>query len=235
MPRILLLILLLIPYTAGAQTRTYIYRNPLREGAPATTTRLDTLASGFRLQVIRHSETEDIVEKLQTDADFAVVRWDYRNPNSDSDFRAERSGSEIILKGVHRGEEVVKTFQIDEHHWHQVFPHDLSSWFLSGSDKHLFWAIGTSGKGEMKCGKFKALRKNRETLALEMGSQSAVRVEISLAGLLSMFWKGNYWLRETDGRYLMFKGKAGPKSEETVTELYRETVTAAETSAVSAQ
>ena len=46
-------------------------------------------------------------------------------------------------------------------------------------------------------------------------------MQISLSGLLSIFWKGNYYYRKVDGTFLLYKGK-GRGSSRTIMELTSE-------------
>jgi len=221
--RILIISLWFVITAVDLSAQTYIYRNKAEDNKMATTTTIDTLENGFLMQVVRHSEAIAIIEVLETGPDFDILSWKLNNPNINSNFEAKRKGNKIILKGVHRGKQVLKEFKIDKNSWRQVFPHDLSTFVRSGKRKCYFWAIGTSGPGDMKVAKFKAIVKAKEILELDMGSQEAVKVHISLTGLLAMFWQGNYWLRVSDGRYLQFKGKVGGSgSGETITQLTEE-------------
>ena len=53
---------------------------------------------------------------------------------------------------------------------------------------------------------------------------AAVHLRISLSGLLSIFWHGDYWYRKGDGRFLRYRGKNRSGGPVAVSELVEEKV-----------
>ncbi len=41
-----------------------------------------------------------------------------------------------------------------------------------------------------------------------------VRYQISLAGLLSVFWKGHYWYRLSDGHFVLYRQKGKEREQD---------------------
>jgi len=206
-------------YSLRAQTFLYLDKTNPEEIRPATTAYIDTLDEGIRMHLIRHSEEKEIDEIIVVDSLYNTKKWIYRNPNINTDLSAVRSDEKIVVRGIRRGEQIEEEFHIGHDTWNQAFPYDMAGFIRSGKSKRIFRAIGAARPGEIKIGKFKAVKKDKTVLGLDCGDQAAVRVEMSLTGALSMFWKGSYWFRPSDGRYLRFEGKiGGPGSERRITE-----------------
>jgi hypothetical protein len=74
----------------------------------------------------------------------------------------------------------------------------------------------------LKIGKFSVTRKADEPIDLAGKTVAAVHLRISLSGLLSVFWHGDYWYRRGDGRFLRYRGKNRPGGEVAVSELVGE-------------
>ena len=85
-----------------------------------------------------------------------------------------------------------------------------------------FRSIGTQGPGELKIGKFTVTRKGDETIDLAGKKVAAVHLRISLSGLLSIFWHGDYWYRRGDSNFLRYCGKNRSGGPVAVSELVKE-------------
>jgi hypothetical protein len=93
---------------------------------------------------------------------------------------------------------------------------------ISGGKRMSFRSIGTEGPGELKLGKFTVTRQGDETIGLGGKEVVAVRLRVSLSGLLSVFWHGDYWFRRGDGRFLRYRGKNHAGGPVAVSELAEE-------------
>ena len=133
---------------------------------------------------------------------------------------ASRQGGEVIvLTGHAQGEKVAKEFPGAGARMEPALPDGAGSVRRQGGESFQFRSIGTQGPGELKIGKFTARRKGGEKILLAGNEIAAVHLRISLSGLLSIFWHGDYWYRKNDGRFLRYRGKNKPGGAVAVSEL----------------
>ena len=195
-----------------------------KAGNQVTTHRFVIEATETGYSINLESKTGDTVSKqtYEVDANLATRSWAFENPKENTTVTASREGNKIFLKGRSRGKPIDKTFKINELPWNQTFNIGLEGFVLSSEKSMKFWSIGTKGPGNMKITKFKVKRKRIETITIKGKTVESVYVTISLTGLLSIFWTGNYWYLKSDGRFIRYKGKGGPGIGMTIMELVSE-------------
>jgi hypothetical protein len=131
--------------------------------------------------------------------------------------KARRQDNIIIIKGEKDGEPVEKHIEIDSSPWFQPLSYSLQDLALNESETIVFWMIRPD---TLKVVRLQAKRADEETLVLGDQEITAIRVEITLTGILSTIWKGNYWFRKEDGLFLRYQSRHGlPGTAETVISL----------------
>ncbi len=165
-----------------------------------------------------------VFQTFVLDDTLACHSWSYQSGDENTRVSAQRENERIFLKGIHKGKEIEKTFKINELPWNQAFNVGLERFATSGEKSMRFWAIGTSGPGDMKITKFAVKKKEIENITLapdtaKIKKFEAVHIQVSLTGLLSIFWTGNYWYAKDDGCFLRYQGKGGPGSGVMIMEL----------------
>jgi len=160
--------------------------------------------------------------EFRTAADFSTLAWTFSDPGRQMELDARRIGEFIVLAGSSAGKKVEKKLPGAGATWNQLFQIGMGPIVLSGKAELKFCSIGTEGPGELKMGKFTATRENEEKILLGGKEIAAVHLRVSLSGLLSIFWHGDYWYRQSDGRFLRFRGKNRPGGPEAVLELVGE-------------
>ena len=95
----------------------------------------------------------------------------------------------------------------DLDNYNQATSWSLRAFVLSSLKEIRFWTVRTD---TLTAHKITAVKKKRMILNLNGANEEAVEVELRLGGLLSVFWKSNYWFRRTDGVFLRFEGPSGP-------------------------
>ncbi|MBN1940244.1 MAG: hypothetical protein JW843_11710 [Candidatus Aminicenantes bacterium] len=143
------------------------------------------------------------------DSSWATIAWTLHRPGEKTDIRAGRENDVITLTGTFEGKAVQKKFKTGKVPWNQAFQFGLESFAAAGSDAMKFLAIGTSGIAALKIAKFTAEIKATETLRVGEKPERARHVRISLSGLKSALWHGDYWYRETDGVFIRYSGRSG--------------------------
>jgi hypothetical protein len=175
---------------------------------------------GYSVELASRRSGDGMVrQKFLTAADLSTLSWTFSDPARQMELDARLQGEVIILSGTLRGKKVDKKFAAAGPPWNQLFQMGLGPFVLAGDKKYQFRSIGTQGPGEMKIGKFTVTRQDDERITLGGQEVSAVHLRISLSGLLSIFWHGDYWFRKSDGRFLHYRGKNRPGGPVAVSEL----------------
>ena len=202
---------------------TLIYKEIEGEIFVTHTLIITAVPAGFRVELeSRHSRGNMVRQTFRTSADLATLAWTFSDPERQMELDARLLGKDIVLTGHSRGDKVEKKFSSAGAPWNQLFQMGLPP-FVRGKEKGFqFRSIGTQGPGEMKIGKFTVTRRADEKITLAGKEITAIRLRISLSGLLSIFWHGDYWYRHGDGRFLRYRGKNRPGGPIAVSELIGE-------------
>lgn len=208
--------------TCSLNGETRVYEERTKKQVTTHRFLFEESSSSYLISLRSEKGGEQIDQKYELKPNLAAFSWHYENPKEKTKVTANRRGNKIFLSGLHKGEKINKTFKINELSWNQSFNIGLEKFAVSTEKSKKFWAIGTSGTGDMKISKFSVKKKGVERITLKGKEVEAVHVKISLSGLLSIFWSGSYWYRKTDGKFLRYKGKGGPGTSVTIMELISE-------------
>jgi hypothetical protein len=139
---------------------------------------------------------------------------EWRLKDADTDIIAHRSASTLRLEGVFRGEAVKRSVEIDADPWYQPLSYALGQFSQSGRGSIRFWTIRPDTLEPVK---LQAERQDSEPVLTAAGLYVAHKVRISATGLLSRFWKANYWFRMKDGLFVRYEGSNGlPATEKPI-------------------
>jgi len=213
---------LLLCLAARARAETLTYREA--EGSAVATHVLSIVAEGpgFRVELVTTRGSGVVRQTFITETDLSTRSWTFSDPARRMELDAAIRGEAIVLTGTFRGARVEKKFAAAGAPWNQLFQVGLGPFALSDKKSVQFRSIGTQGPGELKIGKFTVTRKGVESIELAGKTVQAVRLRISLSGLLSVFWHGDYWYRPGDGRFLRFRGRNRQGGPVAVSELVGE-------------
>ena len=210
---------LLLPAAAPLASETLTYREV--EGGMVTTHVISILPGepGCAVELETRREGGTVRQTFKTAADCSTLEWTFSDPARRMELAAAVRGQEIVLSGSFQGRKIDKRFAAAGPPWNQLFQMGLGPFVRSGKKGMSFRSIGTQGPGELKIGKMSVTRKGEETIEIGGKPVAAVHVRISLSGILSMFWHGDYWYRQGDGRFLRYRGKNRPGGPVAVSEL----------------
>jgi hypothetical protein len=197
-------------YEEKTGNRLTIHRFVIEESTP-----------GYNITLRSETGGQSIDQKYKLQLNLDTLSWDYDNPGENTKITALKKKDKIYLKGIHKGKQINKTFTTNDLPWNQSFNIGLEKFALSTEKSLKFRAIGTSGPGDMKITTFSVKKENVAAIIVGSKKVEALHVQISLSGLLSIFWKGNYYYRKADGTFLSYRGK-GRGSIPTVMELTSE-------------
>ena len=163
---------------------------------------------------LKYVKTKDdyynVINEVKVKKGYGVIEWVYKDEKNNTDLKGVREGDIIRLSGVLKGKEYRKDNYIDKRPWYQIFTWEMD-YFIMGKDREMeFWAVRPDNPDSV--GVLVAVREKEETVTVSGSNVEALRVRVALAGLLSIFWSGNYWFRKSDGFYV----KSNPTSDITV-------------------
>lgn len=185
--------------------------------------------AGYRVELAsRRSGGGVIRQTFRTAADLSTLAWTFSDPERRMEWSAELRCGAVILSGSTGSRKVDRKFAAGDLPWNQLFQMGLGPFAISGGKSFRFRSIGTEGPGEMKIGKFTVTRQGEEKIKNGGKEIAAVRLRVSLSGLLSIFWHGDYWYRKGDGRFLRYSGRNRPGGPVAVSELAMEKIDEAE-------
>ena len=147
-----------------------------------------------------HERAQHLFSTVVTDAAWSATRWRYINKEEGSELTAVRQNGSIVLSGVYKKKPIKKIFPAGDMPWKEAFPYDMSAFAMGTQTKVKFIGIGLEGRSAMRLGKFVATKVGTETITVNSQKTEAIHVRIALAGVLSVFWHGDYWFRKNDGR-----------------------------------
>ena len=204
----------------GAETLTY--REV--EGAAVTTHVLSLRSDGpgFSVELATTRPNGTVRQTFRTAVDLTTLEWTFSDPARRMELAAAVQGNDIVLAGSFQGRKIARKFPAAGAPWNQLFQVGLGPFALSAGESVQFRSIGTQGPGELKIGKFTVKRQDDEKIVIGGKDIMAVHLRISLSGLLSVFWHGDYWYRSGDGRFLRYRGKNRSGGPVAVSELVTE-------------
>jgi hypothetical protein len=146
-----------------------------------------------------------------TDNKYNTRRWQMSSTDGDTLLMAERTGQTIAIHGRFEGHTVDKILTIDDHPWYQATSLSLREFVASADTQRLFWTIRLK---TMKIYKLKAIKKDVEP---SEANGDLLHIRLTLPGLLSPFWKSDYWFALPDGVFYRFQGPSGPPGSPLIT------------------
>ena len=132
-----------------------------------------------------------------------VVEWKLTDEKNKSNISAVRENNLIKISGVYKGSDFKREHGIDGREWHQVFNWEFDEFFNSGKKEMEFWAIRPDDPNT--CGVMVVKNEGVQKLTVLGKEEECVYSKVTLAGLLSVFWTGEYWYRKSDLLYVKAK------------------------------
>jgi hypothetical protein len=113
----------------------------------------------------------------------------------------------LHLHGEQDGKPVVRSWEVGDLPWFQTLSVSLAHFLSPGAECGEFWILRPDTL-ELQRLKVAAVRK--EQISFNGGTVATWCVEIRPTGLFSALWKGEYWFRQSDRRFLRYRGASGP-------------------------
>ncbi len=144
-----------------------------------------------------------IVNRVKLVKGKGVVEWNFIDEKNKSSLLAVRENNRIKISGVYKGGDFKREHGIDDREWHQVFNWEFDEFFNSGKKEMEFWAIRPDDPNT--CGVMVVKNEGVQKLTVLGKEEECVYSKVTLAGLLSVFWTGEYWYRKSDLLYVKAK------------------------------
>jgi hypothetical protein len=205
LPAFLLLIALLCPNpatVAKASATSFRYR---QQTGSETREFLWILEKGREIR-LRAESSEDCHLTLM-DSSLATRQWRLVNPGAATEITVRREKDVLRLEGKFHGKPLERVVQVDSSPWYQALSLSLKTLLDPKRESVEFWTVRPDN---LEVYKLRAFRKGTEILEVEGKQVPALRLEVTLTGLKAMFWHCSYWLRESDGMFLRYRGPSGP-------------------------
>ena len=146
------------------------------------------------------------VTEAKLNMDFETIEWKFSYPKKNINVVAVRKGNKIFLTGTFDNKENnKKEINIDERKWQQVYQLGLMKFAVKevkGKSVE-FWCLNPNEPGNAMV--IAATKEGQETITVNGNKTETARLRICLAGLLSVFWTGDYWFRLSDGFFVKAK------------------------------
>jgi len=153
------------------------------------------------------SESRDECHLTIMDPSLATRQWTLLKSGEATKITVRRERNALLLNGQFEGKPVERIIEIDSAPWYQALSLSLRTLRDSGKKSLEFWTLRPDN---LEAHKLRAVRKGIELLDVEGKQVKALRLEVSLTGLKAMLWSCSYWLRESDGVFLLYRGPSGP-------------------------
>lgn len=193
------------PTAAAASPQTFRYLQ--RTGEQSQSFRL-TLDPGPPLQLSADSPGER--HQTVMESDYSTRRWQLTQTAEGSEILVRREGDSLLLSGRLRGEPVERRLAIDAAPWYQALSISLRNLLDQRIEELEFWTLRPD---TLEVHKVRAVRQAQEILEIGGQQVSAWRIEVRLTGFKALFWQSHYWLRQSDGVFLRFRGPSGPPGQ----------------------
>ena len=217
------ILLPLAVFPAGTmRAETLTYREIEGEAVTIHLLTMGPEGEGLRVQLTTTRGDHVVDQVFLVASDLSTRAWNFSDPARQMELAAAIQGEHIVLSGSVQGKRVDKRFAAAGPPWNQLFQMGLEPFARSQRQAMAFRSIGTQGPGELKIGKMSVTRKQDEEIELGGQKIDAVHLRISLSGILSMFWHGDYWYRRSDGRFLRYRGKNRSGGPIALSELVKE-------------
>lgn len=196
-------------------------------GSPSTTAAADSQVFRYQQQTGERSQTfslsldpgpplrltaDSALERHQTvmEADFSTRSWQLTQSTEGTEILARREGNTLLISGLLRGQRIDRSLRLDPDPWYQALSIALRRLLGSRSEAEEFWTLRPD---TLEVHKVRAVRQALETLEIGGRPVPAWRLEVRLVGLKALFWHSNYWLRQSDGVFLRYRGPSGPPGQ----------------------
>lgn len=163
---------------------------------------------------LAHGETQKLTTRDEREtfhtalsADLQTLVWEIHRPSEGTIAKAWRNGSTLEIRGELEGKPLERTFNVGNSSWLQSLSVSLAHHLPKAAEPREFWFIRPD---TLEPHLLKVADVQNEHLVLAGEAIATWRVVIRPAGLFAALWRGDYWFRQSDRRFLKYRGASGP-------------------------
>ena len=149
----------------------------------------------------------DVKQIYKYNSDGAMMRWEYADSGENTDFKAERTAAEIVIRGLSKGQPVNKSLEAGDRIWLQNSEFGLLD-FLRANEKSKDFIVVAPEDLSIK--KLRATRAADEEITWTDQQIRTVKTTARLRGFLSLFWQSTYWHRLPEMTFVRYKADGLP-------------------------
>ena len=158
---------------------------------------------------LKTTEQGNVIEQTFTMTNWMDTDlWTYRDNKENTRIMGRKKLGEIFLTGIHKGKKIEKSFKLGFLKWNQLFHIGLKDFILGSTDTIKFFAVGTTGIGDMKGTRFKAEKQGEQRIVTDGKQINTIYINISMTGFKSVFWNGHYWFERNNGIFMRYSNKS---------------------------
>lgn len=214
MKKFILAVLLIFICSASYAENVLTYRTYLKKTQETTDNFYITIGDmkDNKRVIIWNKEEEgiNITEEYVLDKDYATLSWKVKTSDGLTDYVGVRRQGELYLKGKFNGVGIDKKIEIDEKPFYFNPKLGLMGFVASGERSAEFWGMRND---QLTVFLMKARNKGVKNIKVNGRDEKAIKVYWALSRLSQLFFKRNYWFRESDGLYIKQETSGGKLRE----------------------
>lgn len=166
-------------------------------------------------QLILHATTpltltyqDDKESGLTTfDPELATRHWQLEAVDRQTCIAAVRRDETLSIEGTLSGQPIKRTLDLGDLPWYQALSVSLRAIIEHPNSPREFWILRPD---TLDLHRMQVSELDEDDLELEGQVIPTWRLTIRLSGWQSFLWHADYWLRQTDGRFVKYQGVSGP-------------------------
>jgi hypothetical protein len=148
------------------------------------------------------------------DSTFNTIKYEFEDISDNSRIVVNQIDGKIVLKGILNGKEISSELINDDVKWSQSITYTLHRFMFSKEEVEVFRIFRPDNFEPII---FKAVKAQIDTVMINNAEIPVQKILLRAKGFKSVFWKGEYNFRISDGLFIKYIGKnGGPGSTETL-------------------
>jgi len=153
------------------------------------------------------STFRDVKQLYHYNTGNSLTRWEYAESGTNTDFKADRNGDEILFRGISNGQPLNKSMAVGEEIWLQNSEFGLLEFLTSKEKSKEFIVVAPE---DLSIKKILATQAVTEEISWNDQNIAVVKLTARLRGLLSLLWQATYWYRSPEMTFLRYKADGLP-------------------------
>ena len=153
------------------------------------------------------STFRDVKQLYHYNTENSLMRWEYADSGTNTDFKADRKGEEIHFRGKSNGQPLNKSLAVGEEIWLQNSEFGLLEFLTSKEKSKEFIVVAPE---DLSIKKILATQAVTDDIKWNDQKIAAVKLTARLRGFLSILWQATYWYRAPEMTFMRYKADGLP-------------------------